>query len=65
MTRRKKHFAFVILTASGDLVATKFKLWSSLLICRPPHPQPLSQWERVAAGRVRGHLLKETGSSAV
>jgi len=30
-----------------------------------PHPQPLSQWERVAEGRVRGPWPIEPHSSAV
>ena len=30
-----------------------------------PHPQPLSQWERVAEGRVRGPWEIEPHSSAV
>src|SRR5438093_7276803 len=32
----------------GYLVATKFKLRSKFVKLPSPHPQPLSQWERVA-----------------
>src|SRR5207249_2984329 len=56
---------------SKTLVATKFKLWSRLLTCRPLTQGAfsklpcLSRGERVAAGRVRGQLLQETRPLAV
>ncbi|PYV89318.1 MAG: hypothetical protein DMG05_13785 [Acidobacteria bacterium] len=49
----------------GYLVATKFKLRSKFVKLPSPPPQPLSQWERVAGGRVRGPCPTEPHSRAV
>ena len=48
-----------LVSLATDEVQTSVKFVNLLT----PHPQPLSQWERVAEGRVRGESTTETQPS--